>query len=222
MNDGSQPLLLVVAGDAAKYAGLPATIDVATTAPMAKMNLHGARLLRQHYDAVLVDERVGDMSGYDMVQMLRHLCLHDGAFYLVAEPMSSLNVDHAQQVGALVVGADHHSLVTMLAKLGSPKADVAVATAAAAPPTLADKLPRTAQFSEAPFVPQVINAMREFLASEAEPRVKSLYQELLAQRYPDGVSFDELVGEAARHLLDDLDDRRAFVSFVRVQQSRNK
>jgi hypothetical protein len=214
----SQPLILVVSTDAAKYAGLAATVDLARTAAMAQMSLHGARLLGQHYDAVLVEERIGDLSGYDIVQTLRQSRLHEGTFYLVAHAVSSLDVSLAQRVGASVVGADPHSLLALLENLESNEASV--------PPP---RFPKTAgpgsfqvPFSEPAFVPHVISAMREFLASEAEPRVKSLYQSMQGEKYPNGVSFDDLVSEAARHLLDDIDDRRAFTNFAHSQRGRHK
>jgi CheY-like chemotaxis protein len=214
----SQPLILVVSTDAAKYAGLAATIDLATSTGMAQMNLHGAGLLGQHYDAVLVDERLGDLSGYDIVQTLRQLRFHEGPFYLVAQSVSSLDVSMTQRVGAYVVGADHHSLFALVEKLRAEQADEAPVFVRAP----AAQVSRKGPFAEPAFVPQVISAMREFLASEAEPRVKSLYQDMQGEKYPNGVSFDDLVSEAARHLLDDLDDRRAFVNFAQSQRGRNK
>jgi CheY-like chemotaxis protein len=214
----SQPLILVVCADAAKYSACAATIDVAKTAAMAQMSLHGARLLGQHYDAVLVDERIGDLSGYDIVQTLRQSRLHEGEFYLVAQVVSSLDLSLAQRVGASVVGADRHSIQSLLETLSSNDTQV--------PTTPAPKAARSNQpqepFSEPTFVPQVINAMREFLASEAEPRVKSLYQAMQGEKYPNGVSFDELVSQAAQRLLDDVDDRHAFVKYVHSQRGRNR
>lgn len=214
----SQPLILVVSSDAAKYAACAATIDITKTAAMAQMSLHGARLLGQQYDAVLVDERIGDLSGYDIVQTLRQSRLHDGMFYLVAQVVSSLDVSLAQRIGASVVGADPHSLQALLTTLVSNEAQV---RAEPRPQTVTSKS-QPELFSEPTFVPHVISAMREFLASEAEPRVKSLYKAMQGEKYPNGVSFDELVSHAAQHLLDDLDDRRAFVNYAHSQRGRNR
>lgn len=218
MTPTPQPLILVVSSDAAKYAACGANTDVAKTVAMARMSLHGARLLGQHYDAVLVDERIGDLSGYDIVQTLRQSHLHEGRFYLVAQAVSSLDVSLAQRVGASVVGADPHSLQSLLASLLSNESGVFIEQEhKTTRPTMQREL-----FSEPTFVPYVINAMREFLASEAEPRVKSLYQAMQGEKYPNGVSFDELVSHAAHHLLDDLDDQRAFVNFAHSQRGRNR
>ena len=216
-------LVLAVTQDPAKYAGLSAIVDTACNAIMAKTNLYGAQVRGDRYDLVLVDAMVGDATGYQIVQALRKLMLHDGDFHIVRDSPTTLDAVSAKQAGAAsIVSSDPRVLTALLEnarlRLTVPEPVPAPAVAVTrgivhqVSPDWATNVPIS------PFVPAVIVAMREFLASEAEPRVLTLYQEMSRKRPHAPVTFDELVDEAAQRLLDDAADRKAFIKFANTQK----
>lgn len=217
-------LILAVTQSPARYSGLPAIVDSASNAIMAKINLYGAQVRGDRYDLVFVDEKVGDCTGYQVVQTLRKLMLYDGEFFVVKEAPSALDDACARQAGAArAVGSDLRSLLALVEGVHSlprsaepPSQGVVVKPPPSVRPAAAVNVP------PAPFLPAVIGAMREFLASEAEPRVLALYQEMSRKRPHATVTFDELVDEAAQRLLDDAGDQRAFIKFANTQRGSAK
>jgi hypothetical protein len=220
-------LILAVTQNPARYAGLPAIVDSASNAIMAKINLYGAQVRGDRYDLVFVDEKVGDCTGYQVVQTLRKLMLYDGEFFVVKEAPSALDDACARQAGAArAVGADLRSLLALvegtpsLPRSAEPPLPGVPSPGVAKPPSIRPAAAATVPL--APFLPTVIGAMREFLASEAEPRVLALYQEMSKKRPHATVTFDELVDEAAQRLLDDAGDQRAFIKFANTRRSAVK
>lgn len=216
-------LILAVTQSPARYAGLPAIVDSASNAIMAKINLYGAQVRGDRYDLVFVDEKVGDCTGYQVVQTLRKLMLYDGEFFVVKESPSALDDACARQAGAArAVGSDLRSLLALVE--GAPSlprsAEPPLQGVVKPPPSVRPAAAATVTL--APFLPTVIGAMREFLASEAEPRVLALYQEMSKKRPHATVTFDELVDEAAQRLLDDAGDQRAFIKFANTQRGAVK
>lgn len=65
---------------------------------------------------------------------------------------------------------------------------------------------------------EIITALREFIASEAEPRVRTIYASLQSRLVDESMEHQDVVNEASL-LLDDLDDRRAFLRLAGARRT---
>jgi CheY-like chemotaxis protein len=191
------PRVLIATGNADRYSDLPAEIDWAPDGLSALSNA-----IQYRYDYIFVDalQEEGRASACGLIQELRRRQVKTPVYLVMDNPLPQDRHYAAASGASDVLDRDRVRLAELLR--GDPIRQ-AVHYRCDVPEWLLD----------------VIAAMRLFLASEAEPRVRRVYANLCARRAGRTLERQEVVNEAAR-LLDDPDDERAFRRLLKLNRGR--
>jgi CheY-like chemotaxis protein len=188
------PRVLIVTPNPDRYGDLPADIDFSPDGLEAVANVTSVR-----YDYVVVDvaRNGGPELGCRLIRDLRRRTRVAAPIFLVMDDPLPSDRDHALASGATdVLARDRRALAAVFR--GEP---VRAAARAAR--------------SEPSWLGEVVDAMRLFLASEAEPCVREVYASLCSRTVDGTIEKQDVVKEASL-LLEDLDDRRAFLRQAKV------
>lgn len=188
------PKVMIVTRNADRYSDLPADVDWAPDGLEAVANA-----ITNRYDHIVVDVAMsGDLDlGCRLVRQLRTQHRVTAPIYLVLDDPLPSDRPHVLASGVTdVLGRDRRILAAVFR--GEPVRRVTWAS-------------RT----EPTWLVEVVEAMRLFIASEAEPRVRAIYRGLCARTAAPAIEKGDVVHEASQ-LLDDLEDRCAFLRKVGV------
>jgi CheY-like chemotaxis protein len=159
LTTSEQPNVLVITQDAKKYEGLLGKVDFVSNETRAQMYLSNAASRGIVYDLVLADLQLNGSSGYHATRMLRKICRYEGDLYVLMDRPLLCDDHHAKRAGA--TGAMRRDLPTLNMLINRE-----------APQTYQAPVPPPS------YVTIVIDAMREFLASEAHSQIMGLYEEI--------------------------------------------
>lgn len=181
------PRVLIATGNADRYSDLPADIDWAPDGLCALSNA-----IQFQYDYIFVDaiQEEGRASACGLIQELRRRQVKVPVYLVMDNPLPQDRQYAAASGASDVLDRDRVRLAGLLR--GDPIRQ-AVHYRCEVPQWLLD----------------IITAMRLFLASEAEPRVRRVYANLCVRRAGQSLERQDVVNELAR-LLEDPDDERAF------------
>lgn len=188
--DRPLPRLLVASPSPERFIDLAARIDFAPDTLTAL-----AEAITHRYFAIVVDTKLaGNESGYALVRQLRqHRMLQP--IYLVADHPLPSDERHARRSGATALLQRDHELLQQ---------------------ALSGCMPRHEDHAtqEPAWLQEVIALAREFFASEGESRARAIHAALQWRHADGGVQWEHVVTELGE-LLDDLDDRQAFLRLAR-------
>jgi CheY-like chemotaxis protein len=194
-----RPRVLIVTSSPDRFSDLPAIIDFA---PDYLEAIATAITNRDRLDYIVADFLAsnGRESGCKLVRKLRAQYRIKIPIYLVSDDPLPSDRQYAQGHGATDLLLRNRQVLSAILR-GEPVR----ASARSARP-------------EPKWLHDVIGAMRAFLGSEADPRVRAIYTGLQARLVDEPVQFEDVANEASLLLEDDLDDRRAFLRLVGMRK----
>lgn len=186
------PRVLIATGNKDRYSDLPAEIDWAPDGLSAVSNA-----IQYRYDFIFVDalQEDGLSSAHGLIQELRRQQVKVPVYMVMDNPLPQDRHYAASSGASDVLDRDRVRLAGLLR---------------------GDPIRQAVQYrSDVPgWLREVIEAMRLFLASEAEPRVRRVYTNLRVRCVGRDLERQDVVNEVAR-LLEDSDDERAFRRLIK-------